>query len=157
MRDHREFPSARTASSISIRLGCGIMRGQEPTAYVTAYAEYEYPCCRVPGAALNRFGCDPGRSGECRSALSLEQLVEGDRQVAHAFASRVKYRVGHGSGGAGDADLADAVRTERRMLVGNIIEENLDVGNIEIDGNVIFGQRRIHDAAAPFIEQCFLA
>ena len=50
-----------------------------------------------------------------RLGVASLKLVERDRQVAHALARRVEHRVGDRRRRAGDADLADAVRAERRL------------------------------------------
>ena len=40
--------------------------------------------------------------------INAQQLVERYRQIAHAVAGGVEYRVGHGCCDAGDAEFADS-------------------------------------------------
>ena len=39
------------------------------------------------------------------------------------------------------------------MLVGNVVHQNLDVRHVEVDRHVVLGERCVHDASAPFVEQ----
>src|SRR3981081_4716196 len=91
------------------------------------------------------------------SSSSPHQLVDGDRQGAHALAGGVKDRVGDGRGGAHDADLADALDAERidqRVLL--LDEDHVDVVNIRIHRHMIFGETVIHDAAELVVDQRLL-
>ena len=48
---------------------------------------------------------------------------------------------------AGDADLADSPCTDRRVFVRNVGPQDLDRWHVQVDRDVILGQRGIHDAA----------
>jgi len=50
---------------------------------------------------------------EIRRGASIQQLIERDRKVAHAFAGRVIDRVGDRCCNTDDADLAQALDAER--------------------------------------------
>src|SRR5262249_9979356 len=59
-------------------------------------------------------------------ALIPHQLVERDRQIAHAFARRMIDRIRDRGGGADDADFADLFDAERIDLVILLFDEDRD-------------------------------
>src|SRR3546814_1570919 len=54
--------------------------------------------------------CENQAPGQRRS--SLQQVFDTDRQIAYAYAGGVVDRAGDGGGDAGQADFADATRTD---------------------------------------------
>jgi hypothetical protein len=78
-------------------------------------------------------------SSDCPLAVLvlLKQLIERNRQIANALARRVEDRVRDRRSGARDADLADAARAKRRVLVGDVGIDDFDRRYVEVDGNDI--------------------
>src|SRR5436190_24317467 len=74
------------------------------------------------------------------AAKSPLQLVEGDRQVAHAFSGRVIDRVGYRRRDTDDSDLADAFDAERIDDVVRLVDEDhLDVVYVGVHRHMILG------------------
>lgn len=73
-------------------------------------------------------------------SAALEQLVERDRQVPDALAGSVVDRIGGGGRRSGNADLADPVRTHRRVWIGYIGPDYVDLRHVHVHGHVIFGE-----------------
>ena len=69
-----------------------------------------------------------------------QKLVERDRQVADALAGGVEHRVGDRGGDAGDADLADAARAQRRVRIGMSVQITSISGTSMMHRHVIFGE-----------------
>ena len=69
-----------------------------------------------------------------------QQFIECNRQISYPSTGGVKHRVGDRCGRASDAELADPVGAERRVGVGDVVDQNLDVRHVEIDRDVILGQ-----------------
>src|SRR5262245_8768575 len=85
-------------------------------------------------------------------ALIPHQLVERDRQIAHAFAGRMIDRIRHGRRGADDADFADAFDTERIDLVVLLLDEDdIDRVHVRIHRHMIVGEIMAHEAPEPVI------
>src|SRR3954451_15782409 len=69
----------------------------------------------------------------------------------------MEYRIGHRRGDADDADLAHALGAQRIDDVVSFLDEHhVDVGNVGIDRDVIFGVAVIHEAAQRVVGQGFL-
>ena len=68
-------------------------------------------------AAVNPLG---------QASIILQQLIQGDRQVADALASRVEHRIRHCSRDACNADFSNPVRAHRRLRIGNIEKMDLN-------------------------------
>src|SRR5919201_3455456 len=67
-------------------------------------------------------------------ASALEEVLNGDRQLADAAAGGVEDGVGDGGGDADLADLADALDAEGvDDLVADLDELHLDVGRVGVD------------------------
>ena len=87
----------------------------------------------------------------------MQQFIERDRQIAHAFAGRVIDRIGDRRGDADNADFADALDAERIDQVVRLVDEDdLDIVHIGIHGHVVFGDVGVHDAAEIMIDQRLL-
>src|ERR1700682_1690038 len=82
-----------------------------------------------------------------------EQVVERDRQMAESFAGRVEYGIRDGRRRARDAELADAVRTERHLWVGDIVVDDLDSRHVQVDRYMVCGKGGIGDPSRALIEQ----
>jgi len=88
---------------------------------------------------------------------SPPQLLERDREVAHAFAGRVIDRVGDRRRNTDDADLhqaLDAQRVDDRIRL--VDEDHLDVVHVGVHRYVVLGDIGVHDAAEVVIDQHFL-
>src|SRR5690606_30061574 len=81
-----------------------------------------------------------------------QQLVGRDREVADASAGGVVDGVGDGGAGAGDADLADAAGAHGGVRVGDVGPDQVDLGDVEVDGDVVVGEARVHHAAGAVVE-----
>src|ERR1700686_5364462 len=87
----------------------------------------------------------------------LEELVESDRQVPNALPSGVENRIRDGRSRPGDTDFANSARAQRRMFVRYAGVNDIDVRNIHIDRNMIFGERWIHDSPPALVEEGFFS
>src|SRR5262245_63806814 len=81
------------------------------------------------------------------------QLIERNREVAHALSSRVVNRVRNCRRDADNADLAEALDAERIDGVIRLVnEDDLDVVHVSVHWDMILGDVGIHDAAEPMIK-----
>src|SRR5215208_1264540 len=92
--------------------------------------------------------------GKCtRSA----QLVEPDRQRAHAHAGRVEDGVGDGRGGADDADLADSLDADRVELVVVLVDPaHVDRRRVGGRRDVVAGEVVVDVVAEARVEHALL-
>src|SRR5215831_14656168 len=137
--------------------GCG--RASERLA--KSWPDFARICAYMGASVLVSIGptrCPP-REGAAQlaalvSSLALipHQLVERDRQIAHAFSGRMIDRIRHGRRGADDADFADAFDTERIDLVILLFDEDdVDRVHVRIHRHVIVGEIMAHEAPEPVI------
>src|SRR4029450_13028885 len=99
-------------------------------------------------ALIGRHGNAPSRS----LASIPHQLVERDRQIAHALAGRVIDRVRNRRRSADNADFADALDAERIDLVILLFDENyVDRMHIRIYRHMIVGKVGGHESPEPVI------
>ena len=75
-------------------------------------------------------------------------MVEGDRERADAAAGGVVDGVGDRGGDADEADLADSFCAERRERVWVSDEDDVDVGDVGVDGDEVVAEGGIGDASA---------
>ena len=59
--------------------------------------------------------------------------------------------VGYGGACASDADFPDAAGAHRGVRIGDIGPEDVDFRDVHVDGHVILGERRVHDAALALV------
>src|SRR5713101_5976825 len=85
-----------------------------------------------------------------------QKLVQRDGELSDALTGRVIYGVRNGCRSAGYTDLSYSSGAIGRLLVGHVQEQNFNVRNIAVNGNVIFRKRGIHDSASTLIKQGFL-
>ncbi len=64
----------------------------------------------------------------------LQQLIQRDGQVPDPLAGGVIHRIGNGGRGSGDPNLSDAVRTGRRVRIGDVEKIGLDFEDIQVHG-----------------------
>src|SRR3981189_1050596 len=84
----------------------------------------------------------------------LHDLVEGDGEVADAFAGGVVDGVGYGGGGSGDADFADASGSQRvEFVVGDVEGGDVDLVDVGVDGNVVLGEVFVDGAAVGWVDE----
>ena len=101
-----------------------------------------------------RLAASPNKHRAGRSAL---QLVYRDRQIADALARRMMDGVGDRGGDADDADLAQALDAEAIDLgVGLVDEDDLDLSNVGVHGDMVFGDVGVHDPAEFMVDQRLL-
>ncbi len=90
----------------------------------------------------------------CKSGL--HDFVEGDGEVADALAGGVVDGVGDGSGGSGDADLADAAGTEGvELVVGDVEGGDVDLVDVGVDGDVVLGEAFVDGATVDGVDEGF--
>src|SRR3546814_15055313 len=83
--------------------------------------------------------CENQAPGQRRS--SLQQVFDTDRQIAYAYAGGVVDRAGDGGGDAGQADFADATRTDFVPdVVGIIQEADVLLRRVGMRGHDVVGQ-----------------
>ncbi len=103
----------------------------------------------IAGGFAERFtGADNG-------GQKLQQLVQGDGEIAKALTCRVVDRVSNSSCSSRNADFTDAVRAKRSVGVRDIEEVSFDFGNVRIHRDVILGEARIYDTPVAFVEEGF--
>src|SRR5580704_2372628 len=101
-------------------------------------------------ARRTRSGASIETLGPPLPTLQAHQLVDGDRQVAHALAGGVEDRIGDRRRRADDADFAHALDAERVDLVVLLLDEDhVDRGHVRVGGHVIIGEVMGHEAAEP--------
>ena len=84
----------------------------------------------------------------------VHDFVERDGKVADAFAGGVVDGVRDGGGGAGDADLSDAPRSEGvELVVGNADDGDVDLVDVGVDRDVVFGEVFVDGAAVGGVDE----
>src|SRR5437879_10152143 len=85
------------------------------------------------------------------------EIVEPDGKATHADPGRVPYRVGDGTGRAGDADLAHALDAERvDMGIMLLDRHRLERWHIGVHGDVILREIGIQRPAGPPVDDGML-
>src|ERR1700685_3255894 len=83
-----------------------------------------------------------------------DQTVEGDRELANANPGRVPNRVGDGTGGSRDPDLADALDAERVDVRVVLLDENrFERGDVGVYRHMVFAEIRVHRPARARVHQ----
>src|SRR5207302_10307752 len=73
---------------------------------------------------------------------------------ADAFAGGVVDGVGYGGGGSGNADFADASRSERvEFVVGDVEGGDVDFVDVGVDGDVVLGEVFVDGAAVGWVDE----
>src|ERR1700744_5263598 len=86
----------------------------------------------------------------------LHDLIERDGQVADAFAGGVVNGVGDGCCSSGDSDLTNAAGTEGiEFVVGDVERGDVDLMDVGVDGNVVFGEVLVNGAAIGVVDERF--
>src|SRR5438128_11043877 len=89
-------------------------------------------------------------------SMRSKQLIQSDWQARDAFTGRVINRVGDGRSRSRDSDFPNSVSAEWGAGIGSVRVQNLDVRDIGLYGDVIFGERGIDDAPGTIVEHGFL-
>src|SRR5262249_24269317 len=86
------------------------------------------------------FSCGKPMSSFREKALGFhQQIIDPDAEATDADARRMPDRIGHGSGRAGDADLADALDAEHvHMRIDLVDGERLHVRDVGIHRHMVF-------------------
>src|SRR3989475_7738433 len=86
----------------------------------------------------------------------LQEAVEGDRNRADASTGGVMDPVRDGSGDADEADLADALGSERRERIRLSDEDDVDVRSVGVDGGEVVAEGGVGDAARAGVDDVLL-
>src|ERR1700689_357070 len=89
-------------------------------------------------------------------ALTLEQLVKSDWQLADTPTGRVEDCIGDSRAHTGNADLPDATRAHRRVWIGNVGPDHVNLGHVHVNRDMVFGEARVHDPAVTIVKLSFL-
>src|SRR5207253_7966516 len=91
------------------------------------------------------------------AVVSRQQLIQRDRQIADADAGGVIDGVGDGSGGADDAELANALHAYG-VDVGVVLVDpgHVDLPDIGVGGDVVLGEVVVDVIAEAWVQHAFL-
>src|SRR5258708_2061301 len=114
---------------------------------------------RGPPCALSRRATDLlGAAARARgSPPDLEQFIECYRQIANTFTGGVEYRVGNCGSDTRNPDFANPMGSKGSMLIRDVEKGNVNSGDVEMNRNMILGERCIDDTPLSLIEQCIFS
>src|SRR5665213_120957 len=89
--------------------------------------------------------------------FGAHDLVGCDGKFAHTSAGGVVNCIGNGGGNSGDRDFADTARAERvKSRVGDVEHGDVDVPDVGVDGNLVFGEVGVDSAAESGVDMRLL-
>lgn len=94
-------------------------------------------------------GADLLRDSSFQERQTVQHLVERDGKIARAHAGGIEHRIGHGRGGAADAEFTDALDAKNVGFAVEAVEQyGIDLGDVGMHGYQV-----LRDVRAPISGQ----